>query len=35
MKVEKPDLARGAILGKAMQDLKGERGLILVLASLQ
>ena len=35
MKVQKPERAQGAILGKAMQDLKGERGLILVRASLQ
>jgi hypothetical protein len=35
MKVSRPELAQGAILGKAMQDLKADRGLILVLASLQ
>jgi hypothetical protein len=26
---------RGAILGKALEDLRGERGLVLTLASLQ
>lgn len=35
MRATDPDASRGAILGKAMEDLRGERGLILVLASLQ
>jgi hypothetical protein len=35
MKVTDHDQARGAILGKAMQDLDAETGSILVLASLQ
>jgi hypothetical protein len=35
MRVTDQEAARGAILGKAMEDLTGERGLVLVLASLQ
>jgi len=35
MRVTDHEAARGAVVGKAMEDLKGERGLILVLASLQ
>ncbi len=35
MRVTDFDAARGAILGKAMQDLEGETGMLLVLASLQ
>jgi hypothetical protein len=29
------EAARGAVLGKALEDLRGERGLVLILASLQ
>lgn len=35
MRVTDIEAARGAILGKAMQDLEGETGMVLVLASLQ
>ena len=35
MKVTDHDAARGAILGKALEDLKGDKGQILILASLQ
>jgi hypothetical protein len=35
MKATERAAAQGAILGKAMEDLKGDRGLILALASLQ
>jgi hypothetical protein len=35
MRATDPVASRGAILGKAMESLKGERGLVLVLASLQ
>ncbi len=35
MKAVNPALAQGAILGKAMTPLSGERGLVLVLVSLQ
>jgi hypothetical protein len=35
MKAASPALAQGAILGKAMTPLAGERGLVLVLVSLQ
>ena len=35
MKAANPALAQGAILGKAMTPLSGERGLVLVLVSLQ
>lgn len=35
MRVTDFEAARGAILGKAMQDLEGETGMVLVLASLQ
>jgi hypothetical protein len=35
MKVTDFDAAHGAIIGKAMQDLQGERGLVLILANLQ
>jgi hypothetical protein len=35
MRVTNPEAARGAILGKAMDDLNGERGLVMILASLQ
>lgn len=35
MRASDLDRARGAILGKAMEDLKGSRGHILILASLQ
>lgn len=35
MKVTDPAKASGAILGKAMEDLKGDQGMVLVLASLQ
>ena len=35
MKATDPEASRGAILGKAMEDLRAERGLVLVLASLQ
>jgi hypothetical protein len=35
MKVTDHEAARGAILGKALEDLKGDKGHILILASLQ
>ncbi len=35
MRASDLDRARGAILGKAMEDLKGSRGHVLILASLQ
>jgi DNA-binding beta-propeller fold protein YncE len=35
MRVIDHDAARGAILGKALEDLKGDKGQILILASLQ
>jgi hypothetical protein len=35
MKVTNYEAARGAILGKALEDLKGEKGHVLILASLQ
>lgn len=35
MRATDPERSHGAILGKAMEDLKGARGSILVLASLQ
>ncbi len=35
MKVTDHDAARGAILGKALEDPKGDKGQILILASLQ
>jgi hypothetical protein len=35
MRAGDTDAARGAILGKALADLDGERGLVLILASLQ
>lgn len=35
MKVTNHDAARGAILGKAMESLDAERGVIMILASLQ
>jgi hypothetical protein len=35
MRATDPLASHGAILGKAMEDLKGERGLVLILASLQ
>lgn len=35
MKVTDHDAARGAILGKALEDLKADKGHILILASLQ
>ena len=35
MKVTDHEAARGAILGKALEDLKGDKGQILILASLQ
>lgn len=35
MKVTDYDAARGAILGKALEDLKGDKGHVLILASLQ
>ena len=35
MRAGDSDAARGAILGKALEDLRGERGLVLILASLQ
>ena len=36
MKVDDPDSAAGAIIGKAMTSLnKGEKGLVLVLVNLQ
>jgi hypothetical protein len=35
MRAGDSDAARGAILGKALEDLHGERGLVLILASLQ
>jgi hypothetical protein len=35
MRATDADAARGAIVGKALDDLKGERGLVMILASLQ
>ena len=35
MKVTNHEAARGAILGKALEDLKGDKGHVLILASLQ
>lgn len=35
MKVTDYEAARGAILGKALEDLKGDKGHVLILASLQ
>jgi hypothetical protein len=35
MRATDPDASRGAILGKALEDLAGERGHLLVLATLQ
>ena len=35
MRVTDHEAARGAILGKALEDLKGDKGQILILASLQ
>jgi hypothetical protein len=35
MRATDPEASRGAILGKAMEDLDGESGLVMVLASLQ
>jgi hypothetical protein len=35
MKVTDYEAARGAILGKALEDLKGDKGHIMILASLQ
>jgi len=35
MKVADPARAQGAIIGKAMSSLKGGKGLVLVLVSLQ
>ena len=35
MRAGDTDAARGAILGKALEDLRGERGLVLTLAALQ
>jgi hypothetical protein len=35
MRAGDTDSARGAILGKALEDLRGDRGLVLTLASLQ
>ena len=35
MRATVPEASRGAILGKAMEDLQGERGYVLILASLQ
>lgn len=35
MRADDAAASRGAILGKALEDLRGERGLVLILASLQ
>jgi hypothetical protein len=35
MRATDADAARGAIVGKALDDLKGDRGLVMILASLQ
>jgi hypothetical protein len=35
MRVTDVAAAHGAILGKALQDLEGERGLVMIRASLQ
>jgi hypothetical protein len=35
MRATDVDAARGAVVGKALEDLKGDRGLVMILASLQ
>jgi hypothetical protein len=35
MRATDSDRARGAIVGKALDDMQGERGLVMILASLQ